>query len=73
MTKSVSEIREPGDSLSAAQDHPTPDQSGLVAESARPRVLHQHAAGASPMDAGFEYAKEFDKLDVAALERTSSK
>jgi catalase-peroxidase len=32
-------------------------------------VLHQHAAGASPMDAGFEYAKAFQSLDLAALEQ----
>ncbi|HET6146995.1 MAG TPA: catalase/peroxidase HPI [Polyangia bacterium] len=31
------------------------------------QVLHQHAAGASPMDASFDYAKEFDSLDLSAL------
>jgi catalase-peroxidase len=31
------------------------------------QVLHQHAPAASPMDPGFDYAKEFAKLDVAAL------
>jgi len=31
------------------------------------QVLHQHAPGANPMDPGFDYAKEFAKLDVAAL------
>jgi catalase-peroxidase len=33
------------------------------------QVLHQHAHGASPMDAGFEYAKAFQSLDLAALEQ----
>jgi catalase-peroxidase len=30
-------------------------------------VLHQHAPGSGAMDPGFDYAKEFAKLDVAAL------
>ena len=33
------------------------------------QVLHQHAPGASPMDAGFEYSKAFQSLDLAALEQ----
>ncbi len=33
------------------------------------QVLHQHPTGASPMDAGFEYAKAFQSLDLAALEQ----
>ncbi|WP_420081940.1 catalase/peroxidase HPI [Streptomyces sp. JL4002] len=33
------------------------------------QVLHQHAAQASPMDEGFDYAAEFAKLDVDALKR----
>jgi catalase-peroxidase len=31
------------------------------------QVLHQHVPGASPMDAGFDYAKEFATLDLDAL------
>jgi catalase-peroxidase len=33
------------------------------------QVLHQHAPAASPMDPGFEYAKAFQSLDLAALEQ----
>ena len=32
-------------------------------------VLHQHTAKADPMGAAFDYAKEFRKLDLAALKR----
>ncbi len=30
-------------------------------------ILHQHAPASNPMDAGFDYAQEFKKLDLAAL------
>ncbi|MDA8521396.1 catalase/peroxidase HPI [Acidovorax sp. NCPPB 4044] len=30
-------------------------------------ILHQHAPASNPMDAGFDYAEEFKKLDYAAL------
>ena len=33
------------------------------------QVLREHAPGASPLDAGFEYAKAFQSLDLAALEQ----
>ena len=32
-------------------------------------VLHQHTAKADPMGAGFDYAKEFKKLDLAAVKK----
>jgi len=32
-------------------------------------ILHQHAPASNPMDAGFDYAKEFAKLDLAAVKR----
>ncbi len=32
-------------------------------------VLHQHAPSSNPMDAGFDYAKEFAKLDLAAVKQ----
>ena len=31
------------------------------------KVLHQHSAESSPMDAGFDYAKEFKSLDLDAV------
>ncbi len=33
------------------------------------RILHQHSAKSSPMGPGFDYAKEFAKLDIEALKR----
>src|ERR1044071_2862815 len=33
------------------------------------QVLHQHSSRSNPMDANFEYAKEFAQLDVEALKR----
>ncbi|WP_423598341.1 catalase/peroxidase HPI [Roseateles sp. MS654] len=33
------------------------------------RILHQHTADSSPMPAGFNYAEEFKKLDLAAVKR----
>src|SRR5574338_72817 len=32
-------------------------------------ILHQHAPASNPMDAGFNYAEEFKKLDYAALKK----
>ncbi|GAB2884607.1 catalase/peroxidase HPI [Uliginosibacterium flavum] len=32
-------------------------------------ILHQHAPASSPMDAGFDYAEEFKKLDLTALKK----
>ena len=32
-------------------------------------LLHQHSAKSDPMGAGFDYAKEFKQLDLAALKR----
>ncbi len=32
-------------------------------------ILHQHAPASNPMDAGFDYAEEFKKLDFAALKK----
>ncbi len=32
-------------------------------------ILHQHPPASSPMDAGFDYAKAFGRLDYAALKR----
>ena len=32
-------------------------------------ILHQHAPASNPMDAGFDYAEEFRKLDFAALKK----
>ena len=32
-------------------------------------ILHQHSALSNPMDAGFDYAEEFKKLDFAALKK----
>src|ERR1700723_999212 len=31
------------------------------------QVLHQHSAKSSPLDAGFDYAKEFNSLDLHAV------
>ena len=69
MTKSTSESENP------AIPSPTP-------KTTRPRtnrdwwpnqldlqVLSQHAGSATPMDAGFEYAKAFQSIDLAALEQ----
>ena len=39
-----------------------PDQPNL-------QVLHQHSPESSPMDDGFDYAKEFESLDVDALKQ----
>jgi catalase-peroxidase len=33
------------------------------------RILHQHSALSNPMGEGFDYAKEFGKLDIEALRR----
>jgi len=33
------------------------------------RILHQHSAKSNPMDADFDYAKEFQTLDLAALKQ----
>jgi len=32
-------------------------------------ILHQHAAASNPMDAGFDYAEAFQKLDYEALKK----
>ena len=32
-------------------------------------ILHQHAPASNPMGAGFKYAEEFNKLDLAALKK----
>ncbi|MDR2838823.1 MAG: catalase/peroxidase HPI [Azonexus sp.] len=32
-------------------------------------ILHQHAPASNPLDAGFDYAAEFKKLDFAALKK----
>jgi catalase-peroxidase len=67
MTKSTSESENPA--LPSPQPRPTrprtnrdwwPNQLDL-------QVLHQHVLGSSPMDAGFDYAKEFATLDLNAL------
>jgi len=33
------------------------------------KILHQHSAKCNPMDAGFNYAEEFKKLDLAAVKK----
>jgi catalase-peroxidase len=33
------------------------------------RILHQHSAKSNPMGRGFDYAKEFRKLDLAAVKK----
>jgi len=33
------------------------------------RILHQHSAKSSPMESTFDYAKEFRKLDLAAVKK----
>jgi catalase-peroxidase len=33
------------------------------------KILHQHSQKSNPMDAAFNYAKEFKKLDLAALKK----
>ena len=33
------------------------------------RILHQHSSKSNPTDAGFNYAEEFKKLDLAALKK----
>ncbi|MBU6183218.1 MAG: catalase/peroxidase HPI [Verrucomicrobia bacterium] len=33
------------------------------------RILHQHSAKSNPMDPGFDYAKEFQSLDLAAVKK----
>ena len=35
----------------------------------RLNILHQHSAKSSPMDTAFNYAEEFNKLDLAALKK----
>jgi catalase-peroxidase len=37
------------------------------------KILSQHSAATDPMDAGFDYAAEFGKLDYAALKRDLEK
>ncbi|WP_353139647.1 catalase/peroxidase HPI [Limnohabitans sp.] len=51
-------------STSGAQSnaHWWPNQINLA-------ILHQHQPASSPMDAGFDYHKEFKKLDYAALKK----
>ena len=39
-----------------------PDQLNL-------KILHQHSPAGNPMDAGFDYAAEFQKLDLKALKK----
>lgn len=36
-------------------------------------ILHQHSAKSNPMDPGFNYAKEFKSLDLAAVKRDLAK
>lgn len=36
-------------------------------------ILHQHASASDPMDADFNYAKEFKKLDLAAVKKDLAK
>ena len=36
-------------------------------------LLHQHSAKSDPMGAGFDYAKEFQSLDFAALKKDLAK
>ncbi|MCU0896352.1 MAG: catalase-peroxidase, partial [Burkholderiales bacterium] len=33
------------------------------------KILHQHSAKSNPMDARFDYAEEFGKLDLAAVKK----
>ncbi|NTV79966.1 MAG: catalase-peroxidase, partial [Candidatus Aminicenantes bacterium] len=33
------------------------------------RILHQHSAKSNPMGRSFDYAKEFQKLDLAAVKK----
>lgn len=33
------------------------------------RILHQNSPGSSPLDSGFDYAKEFQQLDYTALKK----
>jgi catalase-peroxidase len=37
------------------------------------QILHQHSAKSNPMDAGFDYAAEFKKLDLDALRKDVEK
>jgi catalase-peroxidase len=69
MTKSVSETENPAiPSPTVKNTRPRtnrdwwPNQLDL-------QVLHQHSPRANPMDAEFEYAKEFAELDVEALKK----
>jgi catalase-peroxidase len=69
MTESVSESENPAiPSPSSEVPHPRtnhdwwPNQLDLS-------VLHRHSPLSDPMDEGFDYAKEFAKLDVQALRR----
>ena len=32
-------------------------------------ILHQHCSKSNPMDEGFNYAKEFESLDLAAVKK----
>ena len=45
------------------------DEPGLVAEPARPVGPHQHSPLSNPMGEDFDYAEEFETLDLDALKR----
>ena len=49
--------REPGNSSPRPEGRPAAHQPGLVAEPARPAVLHQHSAKSNPLGADFDYAE----------------
>ena len=42
---------------------------GLVASQLNLKILHQNSALSDPLDASFNYAEEFKKLDLEALKK----
>ncbi len=67
MTKSTSESENPAIPSPQPKTHRPRTNRDWWPNQLDLQVLHQHAPGGSPLDAGFEYAKAFQSLDLAAL------
>jgi catalase-peroxidase len=56
------EVDKPTSSSGTSNQHWWPNQLNL-------KILHQHSSMGNPMGEGFNYAEEFKKLDLEALEK----
>jgi len=65
--------RESGCPVTGATDRPTagkgPSNRDWWPNQLNLRILHQHSSLSNPMAGGFSYAKEFKKLDLAAVKK----